>query len=97
MFLCESIRSWDAGEGRDPDLLYAAGGCRGRRDRKELENHAAERGWMGVRTENGYTYTRRVNLAARLYVEERTRDLDQKRQGFVAMWFDDSMDKVYKE
>ena len=40
---------------------------------------------------------RRVNLPARLYVEERTRELDQSRQGFVAMWFDDSMDQVYKE
>ena len=38
-----------------------------------------------------------ASLAARIYVEERTRELGQSRQGFVAMWFDDSMDPVYDD
>ena len=98
-FLRESIRDWDADpEERQPssNLKMAAGGCRNDNDRKELEDHAAEQGWLGVRTERGFRSTRRVNLPARMYVEERTRKLDEGRQGFVAMWFDESMDDAYK-
>ena len=97
-FLRESIRDWDAGERREPtsDLKMAAGGCRNDVDLGELENHAAVQGWMGVFTDRGVnTFTRRVNLPARMYVEERTRKLDESRQGFVAMWFDPSMDEAY--
>ena len=100
-FLRESIRDWDA----DPeerqltsDLKMAAGGCRTETDLDELENHAAEQGWMGVPTDNGVNrFTNRVNLPARMYVEERTRVLDERRQGFVARWFDCSMDPMYEE
>ncbi|MYD89687.1 MAG: hypothetical protein F4Y08_05015 [Caldilineaceae bacterium SB0662_bin_9] len=97
-FLRESIRDWDAGEGREPssDLKMAAGGCRNDPDLRELENYAAERGWLGVRTESGFKPTRRVNLSARIHVDEKTREQGRGQQGFVAMWFDPSMDDAYK-
>lgn len=99
-FLRESIRDWDAGEerrGRNSDLKMAAGGCRTALDLAELANYAAERGWLGVRTESGFKPTRRVNLPARIYVEERTRELAQGRQGFVAMSFDPSLKCVFEQ
>ena len=97
-FLCEVIRSDDAREGRDPNLLYAAGGCSKQSDLAELEYHAAEQGWMGVRTERGVSkFTNRVNLPARIYVEEQLRKRGLGRQGFVAMWFDPSMNEVYED
>ena len=86
MFLRESIRDWDAGdEEREPnsDLKMAAGGCRTQTDLEELENHAAEQKWLGVRTESGFKPTRRVNLPARIHVEEKTREQDPRKQVFA--------------
>lgn len=77
-FLRESIRDWDADEEeRQPtsDLRMAAGGCRTAQDLEELEHYAAAQGWMGVPTDSGVNkFTRRVNLPARIHVEEKTRE-----------------------
>jgi predicted ATPase len=77
-FLRESIRDWDADEEeRQPtsDLRMAAGGCRTAQDLEELEHYAAARGWMGVPTDSGVNkFTRRVNLPARIHVEEKSRE-----------------------
>ena len=102
-FLRELIRFDDAGEppqtseeySSEWELLLAAGGCRNGNDRKELENYAATQGWM-VPADSDLQYSTRINLGARLYVEERTRKLDRGRQGFVAMWFNSCMDEAYK-
>ena len=88
-FLRELIRSDDAGEQTNEDLLLAAGGCRYPDDLDELRQYAAVQGWLGHH--NGIT------LSTRIYVEEQLRDLGTGRKGFVAMWFDDSMDGVYEE
>ena len=98
MFLREVIRSDDAGQALESDLLYAAGGCRDADDRKELENYAAAQGWMGIPQASGVNkFTKRINLPARIHVEEKLREQGQGRQGFVAMWFDPSMDEVYND
>ncbi len=105
-FLRESIRDWDADpEERQPtsDLKMAAGDCRNSNDRKELEKHAAEQGWLGVRTERGFRSMKRVNHSARVYVDDQPREADKRfheqdvrEQVFVAMWFDDSMLEAYE-
>lgn len=96
-FLRESIRDWDAGEGREStsDLKKAAGGCRNDEDLRELQNYAAEQGWMGVGPESSPMYTRRINLSARIHVEEQLGEQGRGQQAFVAMWFDPSMNEVY--
>ncbi len=91
-FLREMIRRVDAGEQRFNDdllnLLKAAGGCCRDEDFVEMQQYAAERGWIAKRSGSGFSEWHRINFPARLYVEERTRDLDLERQGFVAMSFD---------
>ena len=104
MFLRELIRINDTGEpprtseeySSEGELLLAAGGCRNGNDRKELENYTATQGWM-VPAKSNLHYSTRINLGARLYVEQRTRELDESRQGFVAMSFAPSLAYVYEE
>ena len=99
-FLRESIRDWDASEEeREPtsDRRMAAGGCRIAQDLVELEHYAAAKGWMGVPTDSGVNkFTKHINLSARIYVDEKTREQGRGQQGFVAMWFHESMDDPYK-
>ena len=100
-FLREVIRSDDAGEEPHEELQLAAGGCRHDGDLKELRLYAIDRGWLrggGTPGSPSFPYPGLIelDLGARIHVEERTRELDQERQGFVAMWFDPSMDEVYE-
>ncbi len=98
MFLRELIRSDDAGAAPNDDLLMAAGGCRSGTDLQEIWRYSVERGWTGSnKLGSAGTSPNQINLPARMYVDQRTRDLGQGRQGFVAMWFDPSMDKAYKK
>ena len=109
-FLREMIRRVDAGEHRVDvttgeqrvnddhlNLLQAAGGCGSGEDFGEMQRHAAEKGWIAKRVAGGFHDWHRINFPARLYVEERTRDLDLERQGFVAMSFDPGLTYVYEE
>lgn len=96
-FLGELIRCDDAGEQPDEDLLQAAGGCRRRGDLLKLQRYAVEQGWTGSNkpgSEGASPYE--VNLPGRIHVEEQLGVLGRGRQGFVAMWFDPSMDDAYK-
>ena len=96
-FLRELIRCDDAGEEIHNDLLMAAGGCRNDKDLWALQRHAAEQGWVDKpSTFNGFNRLSSIHLSARIHVEERTRELGQGRQGFVAMWFDDCMKAAYE-
>ncbi len=98
MFLRELIRSDDAGVPPDEELLRAAGGCRSGTDLQEIWRYSVERGWTGSNKRGSEGTSRnQINFPARMYVDQRTRELDQESQGFVAMWFADCMDKVYKE
>ncbi|MXZ41032.1 MAG: hypothetical protein F4Z18_04435 [Caldilineaceae bacterium SB0666_bin_21] len=97
-YLRELIRNADAGQPQpNKDLLKAAGGCRKDYDLLELERHTVDQGWTGSNkpgSEGTSPYF--INLPARLYVDERLGELGPERQGFVAMWFDESMDDAYK-
>ena len=96
MLLRELIRCDDAGKEPNGNLQMAAGGCRNEKDLGEMVRHAMEKGWTGSLDPNSAaTRTDRINFSARLHVEERTRDLDMGRQGFVAMWFNPCMDEAY--
>ena len=101
-FLREMIRSDDANETQPcEELLLAAGGCRHDRDLKELRLNVLDRGLLSGGGGDGPSYPHpgliELDFDARIYVEERTRDLDLGRQGFVARWFDCSMDPMYEE
>ncbi len=96
MLLRELIRCDDASEEPNRNLQMAAGGCRNEKDLGEMVRHAVEKGWTGSLDPNSAaTRTDRINFPAHLYMEELTRDLDLGRQGFVALWFDKSMDEAY--
>ena len=89
-YLCELIRSTDADQAPNRALQRAAGGCRiNVNDLGELEQYATDCGWLDRRYG--------VTFPARIHVEEQFRDLGSGRNGFVAMWFDDSMEAVYKQ
>ena len=95
MFLRELVRFDDDGqliqgdtglqfENRqlEMDQRMAAGGCRHEQDMQRIQEYAIEQGWMAESSRDF------INLAGRIHVEQRTRELDEKRQGFVAMSFD---------
>ena len=107
-FLREVIRSDDAGEHHkrdselEADLRMAAGGCRDRKDLSELYRYANAQDWMGApfgmrrpAIPNAID-PKIINLAARIHVEEQLGEQGRGRQGFVAMWFDDSMLEAYE-
>ena len=97
-WLRELIRCDDAGEATTADLQQAAGGCRHAQDLNELARHSMQQGWTGNLDPNwpaeGSDF---INLAGRIHVDEQLRDLGSGRNGFVAMWFDDYMKKVYDD
>ena len=89
-YLRELIRSDDAGQVPSRERQRAAGGCRiDVNDLGDLEQYAMDCGWLDRRYG--------VTLPARIHVEEQLRDLGTGRNGFVAMWFDDSMNEVYEK
>ena len=102
-FLRELIRCDDAGKQSETEsdhelqrnLRMAAGGCRRKEDLDELYRYARAKGWLGHTSRSGL-YHELINLPARIHVEEQLGVLNQSRQGFVAMWFSKSMNKVYK-
>ena len=100
-FLRELIRCDDAGGKPNEELLQAAGGCRHEDDLKELRLYAIDREWLrggGPPDSPSFPYPDLINLdlGARIHVEEKTREQGRGQQGFVAMWFDESMDDAYK-
>ena len=98
MFLRELIRSDDAGVPPDEELLRAAGGCRSGTDLQEMWRYSVEQGWTGSNKRGSEgTSPHQINVPARMYVDQRTRELDQESQGFVAMSFDPDLTHVYKD
>ena len=97
MFLRELIRSDDAGEPPHEDLLQAAGGCRSVTDLQEIWRYSIGKGWTGSNKPGTEASPNQINLGARIHVDERTRELDESRQGFVARWFDCSMNQMHRE
>ena len=60
-----------------------------------------ERGWLGGGgnpESSSYPHPDLITLGlgARIHVNEQLREHGQGQQGFVAMWFDESMDEVYE-
>lgn len=95
-YLQELILCTDVGQQPNQDLLKAAGGCCIDTDLLELQRHTVDQGWTKSRDPSqSDTSPYQINLPARVYVEEQLCKRGQGRQGFVAMWFDPSMDEVY--
>jgi len=101
-FLRELIHCDDADEQPREELLLAAGGCWREDDLTALFQFAGERGLIGGvnNVESGADWVQILNLAkpslnARIHVEEQLGEQGRSRQGFVAMWFDDSMNEAY--
>lgn len=83
------------------NLQQAAGGCRNDRDWSALQWHATKQGWLQKQhlfsidpREGGL---RQLDISARIHVEKQLGIVGQSRQGFVAMWFDKSMDTAYTD
>ena len=101
MFLCELILRdgtgkpghFGADRERAQDLLKAAGGCQTDHDLSQLFHHTGDQGWTTTRGIAGMVPFA-INLSGRMHVEKQLRDLGSDRNGFVAMWFDDSMEEV---
>ena len=97
MWLRELIRCDDAGEEPSENLQMAAGSCRGDNDLRKLFTFADKMGW----TDNTFLAMGDpqgdITFSARLYAEEQLGELGRSRQAFVAMWFDDSMNDVYRD
>ena len=99
-FLRELIRCDDAGQEPHEGLQKAAGGCRHDQDLKELRLYAMDRKWLrggGSPDTPSFPHPDLIDLdlGARIHVEEQLGAQGRGRQGFVAMWFDDSLNKVY--
>ena len=105
MFLRELLRSDNAGVPpgeADTDFLKAAGGCRHDDDLQELLRYAIERRWLeGGGSPKDPFFPRsnliKLGLGVRIHVEEELREHDQGSQGFVARWFDCSMNQMHRE
>ncbi len=102
-FLCELIHRFDTRTQRwnlqlERDLHMAAGGCRTPNDLGELYQHAIEQSWVKMEPGGGHgSYVAFINLPARIHVEEQLRKRGKDENGFVAMWFADCMNEVYKD
>ncbi len=107
-FVREVIRQWDQNEkgdlasDTDKARLLAASGCRNENDLYAFWEHAQNNGWLNthdLRTgDNPWDCcTRSLDLSAYMFVEAQERDVGQGRQGFVAMWFDKSLDAAYEQ
>ena len=80
-YLRELIRSDEAGEQPDEDLLQAAGGCRGSSDLAELQRHTVDQGWTGSNKPGSEgTSPYQINASARIYVEEQLGEQDARKQ-----------------
>ena len=102
-FLRELIRNDDTGQEPLEESLRAAGCCWRDEDLEDLFQHAMELGLIrGLgNVDNGYQWVSCLNLArpsleGRIFVEEQLGEQGRSRQGFVAMWFDPSMDSMYE-
>ena len=95
-FMRETIRQYDddgtqfALQAPDRDLLRAASGCQDDKDLEEFQNYADEQGWIRGKSQL-------IKLSARLWVETQAREQGSGKQGFVAMWFDKSMNGAYTQ
>ena len=78
---------------RDRNLQMAAGSCHSEDDLTRLYKHALKQEWMSQGTGLSEYH---LNQPAYIYVEEQLLKKGSGEQGFVAMWFDASMDEAYK-
>ena len=98
MWLRELIRCDDAGEERSENLQMAAGSCRDDDDLwLELFTYAKDMGWVDASTLALGEAPGCIAIPGRIHVEEQLGALGRSPQAFVAMWFDDSMDDVYRD
>ena len=77
--------------GTTMDLLQAAGGCREPAGQAELEDYhvyAEQQGWIG---RNSYSGGIKVNLSGHIYVDEHTHRESLSQQGFIALWFNETV------
>ena len=59
--------------------------------------HARDKGWLELEVgPNGMGYACQIKLSARAFVEEKDRTRGQGRRGFMAMWFDCSMEEAWQ-
>lgn len=70
------------------DFLKAAGACRNDMDWQEITGEA--RGWLEDPDRFNNHLSMVPTLAGRLWYEEQTRQVYEKKQGFIAMWFPSS-------
>ncbi|MCY3659532.1 MAG: hypothetical protein OXG36_10995, partial [Caldilineaceae bacterium] len=98
-FLRELIRQYDAREATDWDKLLAAGGCKSDEEMNELWMHAHNQGWIHTNRTMGSRgwHLMSVDFSARMHIDTQERTEGQGRQGFVAMWFDTSMEEAYDQ
>ncbi len=97
-YLRELIRSNDADEQPNEDLLQAAGGCRNARDLAELRRHTVDKGWTGSNKPGSEgTSPYQINASARIHVEEQLREADQplRKQVFAVDKPDESVFDVF--
>ncbi len=86
-----------AGIGESRGWLWAASGCYRDGEFGEFWAYVQDQGWAKVSVFHSGWHLQSVSPSARMYVEARDRIVGQGRRGFVAMWFDPCMDKVYTE
>ena len=101
-FLRELIHQHDTQETEeteDWDRLLAASGCQNDGELDEFWAYATDQGWIRTSRSMGDRewFLVSVDLAARMYIETQERTEGQGRQGFVAMWFDPSLNDAFAQ
>lgn len=83
------------------DYLWAAAACATKSEMEEFWLLAQERRWVKEKPTPSTLARNPTNailtLEGRLWVEEQERIQGVGRQGFVAMWFDEGMKKIYQQ
>ena len=95
--LRELIRCDDAGGQPSEDLQMAAGNGRNDDDLRKLFAYADGMGWLDDTFRAMGDPQGDITFSARIYAEEVLGEIGRSRQAFVAMWFDDSMNDVYRD
>lgn len=80
------------------DWLSAASGCRDSEELAEFTRYSVKQGWIHSHEADFEKWERLYpDLSGRMFVEEQERVNALSRQGFVAMWFDKSLDEAFEK